>query len=209
MEANKDKFKQEIIVGMNLRNLVVSKDYESIPSLMDKIAVPQGYKLGLKCLNDDNMQGMGGESYVTILTPDNSEILDRTDQFWSLISAEDSPMGAWQVYLIYNLWHYLPLFWHANYENRQYIYTRAQWGGEVRPGFDNITPLVGFDISKQDIYPSIHKEDGYYYVSACYWSEFEGLVREELKIAIGKKVHVYKRPVHHNILYRYHCGICF
>ena len=206
---NKDKFKQEIIVGLNLQNLVYNKDYSSIPSLLDKIVVPEGYKLGLKCISDKDKHGMGAESYVSIQTPDNTEILDRTDKFWSLISAEDSPMGAWQVYLLYNLWHYLPLFWHANYEKRQYIYVHTQWGDEVKPEFGMDSPLEGFNIQKYDIYPSIRKEDGFYCVSACYWSDFEGLVREELKIAIGKKVHVYKRPAHHRVLFHYECGICF
>ena len=200
----------EAKIGQKLQKMVEKKEYDSLPKILNKIKVPKGCTLGLQCLNYDECCGMGDESHLKITLPDGKVLLDTDNGFWKFISCEASSAGAWQMYLLYNLWHYLPLFWHANYERRWYIYTDEQLKKCVKLNDeDHGEPLEGFDPDKYDISPLIWEEDGTYHVSACYWTNFGGLIREEFKIAVGEKAHVYSRPVSHRTLYRYECGICY
>ena len=127
-----------------------------------------------------------------------------------MLQVEDSPAGAWQIYLLHNLWHYLPMFWHAYYEERHYAYSADQLKKLLRyqPHFGD-EPVPAFDLSKFQIAPVIWREGDFWYVGAHYWSDFEGLVYEELKISLSGKVHVYSRPACRKTLHHYDCGICF
>ena len=200
----------EAKIGRKLQKLVDKKDYDAIPNVFNKIKLPKGAQLGIAVYDDDPCQSIGGESRVTITLQDGTVIGDDDKNFWKLISCEDSSAGAWQMYLLYNLWHYLPLFWHANYERRWYIYSDDQLKKyNIYVEEDHGLPAENFNPDKYEIEPLIWEEDGVYHVSACYWSNFEGLVREELKISTGQKSHVYSRPVSHRALFRYHSGILY
>ncbi len=197
-------------VGKNLQKLAKEKDFDSLGKVLNKIQVPEGFKLFVHAISKEDECGMGAESYPMIVTPDGEEILDREKDFWKMLQVEDSPEGAWQVYLLVNLWHYLPMFWHAFYEERHYIYSNDQLKETLRnqPHFgDDAVPA--FDVDQFDICPVIRKDGNNWLVGAHYWSDFEGLVYEELKISLSGKVHIYSRPASRKTLHHYDCGICF
>ena len=197
-------------VGKRLQKLVKEKDFDSIGKVLNKVQVPEGFKLAIHAVSKDEKYGMGAESYAVLISPDGEEILDKDKSFWKMLRVEDSPEGAWQVYLLRNLWHYLPMFWHAFYEERIYVYSKDQLKKVLRyqPHFGD-EPVPAFNLDKFEIKPLIWQEDDFWHVGAHYWSDFEGLVYEELKISLSGKVHIYAHPACRKTLHHYHCGICF
>ena len=195
----------EITVATELQQLVQKKEYESIFQLLERIQVKKDAVLGIK---ECEKNGMGDTSRITITFPDGS-VLDHTnDDFWKNITVESSVMGIWQVYLLRNLWTYLPLFWHANYDHHDYIYTKEQMT------IINSKPELGdkpihIDFSRYDISPRIEIKEDRYIVSACYWSDFEGLVREEQAISVNVVGQIVFFERAKTILYPYECGVLY
>ena len=122
------------------------------------------------------------------------------EDFWTYLQVEKSQMGAWQVYLMSQMWHYLPLQWHANYSYRDYLYSQSSKGyGYFRKNFV---------ASWHKLAPQITQEGDKYLISACYWSEFEGLVREHYAVTFEKD-RVYIDKIDVDVLFKYDCGIQF
>ena len=201
---------KEESVGKKLQKLAKEKDFDSLGNVLNKIQVPEGFKLAIHAISEQEECGLGAESYAMLVAPDGEEVLDREKEFWKLLKVEDSSEGAWQVYLLYNLWHYLPMFWHAFYEERHYVYSNDQLKKTLRfqQHFgDEVVPA--FDVDQFDIHPVISKDGNIWHVGAHYWSDFGGLIYEELKISLSGKTHIYSRPACRKILHHYDCGICF
>ena len=81
-------------------------------------------------------------------------------------------MGAWQAYLLFSLWHTLPLNDHSNYSSRKFIYSSK-----------DITSLY---IKEDNIRSKCFKSNidikvvglrDFFYISCCYWCCFSGLNR--------------------------------
>ena len=84
----------------------------------------------------------------------------------------------------------LPLWWHDNYNKRDYIYSKEDINKIthfVDRNFD-ASVLVNYDLAQE-----IYGENGRYYISCCYWTDFGGLKREYVEISLldGKldKIH--------------------
>jgi hypothetical protein len=115
----------------------------------------------------------------------------------------------WQVFLLKNLWTYLPLFWHSNYDKRDYIYTQEQMTIiNTKPAIGD-KPIENLDYSRYDVAPRIELRGDRYVISACYWSDFEGLIRQEMQLAknvIGEIVFLEEKKIP---LFSYDCGILY
>lgn len=197
-------------LGREVQRLVRAKDYKEVIRVLNKVKVPKGYTLSIRPYKKEEECGLGTESHVIITTPDKQIIRDDQKEFWKLLSVERSPMGAWQVYLLFNMWHYLPLFWHALYEKRSYVYSNTQLKRDSRYWPEYEAPETKIDLGNCDVQTTIMSiGDSDYYIGACYWSDFEGLVYEKRHISLYPSVHVYARPESHRALFRYKCGICF
>lgn len=194
--SNNNEFIQK---AQSLFELVKKKDYGDILKLLDKASLPSAMKLDVQ---ECNQQGTGSVSRLFVNTPNNERIFDIFDH----LRFEDSIMGAWQAFLLNRLDHYLPLWWHANYNKRDYIYTKED--------FDHITHFIdrGFDksvLEEFNIAPEIKGGNGKYYISCCYWTDFGGLRREFVEISLIdnklKGAFVFEEKVIH----KYECGIMF
>lgn len=197
-------------LGKKVQKLVREKKYDEVIKALNKIKVPAGHQLSIHLYEETGEYRLGDECYLEIHTPNGLTFHDNQKEFWRLLNVENSPEGAWQIYLLYNLWHYLPMFWHALYEKRTYVYSTEQLKKASRyfPDFGD-EPVQNFKPEKYDIYPVIWQEGDIWHVGANYWTDFGGLMYEELKINLDGKVHVYSRPVSRKTLFRYECGICF
>ena len=109
-----------IRIAKSLKKLVDKKSYQEIINLLDKTSLPAAMKLGVR---ECEHKGAGSGSRLVIETAKNV----REDNIFNYLKFEDSPMGAWQAYLLCQMWHYLPLWWHANYDKRDYIYSREDY----------------------------------------------------------------------------------
>ena len=194
--SNNNEFIQK---AQSLFELVKKKDYGDILKLLDKASLPSTMKLDVQ---ECNQQGTGSVSRLFVNTPNNERIFDIFDH----LRFEDSIMGAWQAFLLNRLDHYLPLWWHANYNKRDYIYTKED--------FDHITHFIdrGFDksvLEEYNIAPEIKGGNGKYYISCCYWTDFGGLRREFVEISLIDNKLKGAFVFDEKVIHKYECGIMF
>ena len=191
--------KDYIRLAQSLMDLVRQQKYNEFLNLLDKASLPSTMKLGVKeCIR----QGAADRSRLCVKRSDDAFTFNINEY----LEFENSAMGAWQAFLIDRLWHSLPLWWHDNYNKRDYIYSKED--------INKITHFVDRDfdasvLEKYDLTPEIYGENGRYYISCCYWTDFGGLKREYVEILLldGKldKTFLFDQKVIHS----YDCGIMF
>lgn len=186
-------------IAKSLNELVNKKSYQEILNLLDKATLMSTMKLGVQ---ECEHKGSGSVSQLFIETSKNV----RENNIFNYLKFEDSPMGAWQAYLLCQMWHYLPLWWHANYDKRYYIYTRED--------FSDITHFIdrGFNavvLKDFNVNPEIYGKEGKYYITCCFWTDFGGLKREFVEISIKDNRFEGMFVFEEKIIYEYQCGIMF
>ena len=188
-----------IHLAQSLIDLVKKQKYDGLLNLLNKTSLPSSMKLGVK---ECERHGTGDRSRLFVSTPDTACDFN----IYSYLLFEKEPMGAWQAYLLSRLTHSLPMWWHANYDKRDYIFSKED--------VDKITHFIDrkFDASvllDYDISPTIYGENERYYISCCYWTDFGGLKREFVEIQlIGNKL-FQTFVFDEQTIYEYQCGILF
>lgn len=184
-----------IDVARDLEVIAYNGSYASILDGLEKLSLPTSCKL---VVQEAEQNGYG--SHSSILVNVNGE---EKGNIWEYISVENSPMGVWQAFLLKELWHKLPLFWHANYCSRHYIYTEED--------IDTLPKIINFKrtLHQFDITPYVVKSNNKWYVSVCYWNNWSGLVREHIEVTLenGKVTNFF--DLDDDKLYEYKCGIRF
>lgn len=205
-----------ISIAHELFEVVRSRKYQSISKVLSKMSVPSGKRLKVKeCTHN----GFGGESRLYI-----SGLHKEYDVFGAL-RFENSCEGAWQAYLLHQLWHSLPLYWHANYSRRVYLFTSEDYSYIIHEGIDDgpfidaLTgeliqeeqrePRVEPDLSHFNISPVVFKGESHYYVTCCYWTEFGGLIREYVELTLSDGYLIDFINFKNTTLYEYNCGIMY
>ena len=192
-------------VGKRLHKLVGEKKYSDFLDCLDKVKLPNGAKLIVEeC--DEGTSDIGDKSTLLIKLPNG----ESDENIFKHLIVEQSAMGAWQAYLLHKLWHVLPLFWHANYDARDYIFSKDDVNSistftEDKRERNAIIALI----SDFDFTPEVRESNGKYYVSSCFWSNFGGLIREYLELTFdGNKIaDIFQFDS--KKLYEYNCGIYF
>ena len=188
-----------IHLAQSLIDLVKKQKYDGFLNLLNKTSLPSSMKLGVK---ECERHGTGDRSRLFVSTPDTACDFN----IYNYLLFEKEPMGAWQAYLLSRLTHSLPMWWHANYDKRDYIFSKED--------VDKITHFIDrkFDASvllDYDISPTIYGENERYYISCCYWTDFGGLKREFVEIQlIGNKL-FQTFVFDEQTIYEYQCGILF
>lgn len=186
-------------VAQALKGLVKKKAYGEIMNLLNKTSLPATARLDVE---ECQKQGSGAVSRLFVSTPG----IDRDYEVFKHLRFEESPMGAWLAYLLSQMWHYLPLWWHANYSRRHYVYSKEDLA-EIKPYRNNdfeVDVVSGFDVT-----PEIYGGGGRYYITSCFWTEFGGLRREYVEVTLKDNRLEGWLVFKEEILYEYHCGICF
>lgn len=193
-------------------------DYTNIAYTLFSLAEDEKYDRLLSCLNGLKLRS-GWTLKVDLCKQtdigDDSRLMVTKGIFkdfriWDHIDVKDTPMAAWQVYLLYSLWHILPHFWHGGYNRRSYIFTGKDISSIkfIRSEYRN--QLISILSEKFDNLTSeIARYNDLYYITCFYWSDWKGLVRElvEIKITNNKVKSIFK--VEETILFKYHCRIWF
>lgn len=168
---------------------------------LDALSLENGYHMGLRFAEQ---QGMGDESNYYVYDNNNED-----KDLLKYLHVDETPMGAWQVYLLMTSPTQLPTFWHGGYIERKFILRRDD--------LYDIKPLQNYELSdllKQDILnPSVEVEKDSDLMTAqihcCYWNEWKGLVREHVEIQMQNgKVTSYEEKDKF-VIYKYDCGILF
>lgn len=186
-----------VLISRMLHKDVDNKKYDSLLSSLYCVSLPKGLKLDVELCEH---KGSGDKSKLIVVDTRGQYSLD----IFKYLRIVPSPAGAWQAYLLYNLWHSLPLFWHAVYASRQYVYTRQDLTTIKTYSNLNLVDLIDDSI---DLAPQIYQLGNDFYVSSCYWSEWGGLIREyvEVRFDDNKVVQIYLFAG--KKLYEYDCEI--
>jgi hypothetical protein len=187
-------------VASALYQKIEKQSFDSLMSAFNKLSLPANCKLEVELAKEI---GIGDKSKLYI---DQDGVYDT--KIWDYIKVDNSPMGAWQVFLLHSAWHLLPMFWHGGYDIRTYIYSANDCHNMKFMREEHSYPikkrLMAIDLS-----PEVVKKDNKYYVSVCYWSDWGGLKRELLEITIieNKVSDIFE--VDTEVLMPYDCGIRF
>ena len=186
--------------GRQLKNIVKGKLYENILGCLNKLSLPVGYTLDIKLAEH---KGSGDRSTLFVTEPcgDTCDVIES-------INVEDSAEGAMNVCLLYKMWHYLPLFWHANYSHRTYVYSKDELT-DISMFREEEKASVVKILQQFDLTPAVVKNQGKYYVSCCFWSDFGGLIRELVEIEIKENKVVDIFDASQTTLFEYQCGIMY
>ena len=175
---------------------LMAKGRDAVFTDLDALSLDDGCHMSLRYA-DNNRKDAG--SYFYIYNEKNEEDND----ILKYIHVEETSMGLWQVYLLMNTSKIAPAG--AGYNDEK---TFVLTGKELY----DIRPLLFYSLSdllrQNYLYPSIEIVKGPEgitgHVFCCYWSNYEGLVREETKIHIlNGKVDSYE-TVGKFILYKYY-----
>ena len=188
-----------------LRKAVEKNEFDSILIILDKASLPTGHVFGVRPCDMEG-DSLGDWSRPFVQTPDGKQ----SGAILEYFRFEYSPTGAWQAFLLHQMWHYLPLWWHANYDQRHYHYSQ-----EDAPVFDRPLPyfqkkvIIPPDFSRFDLSPEVYYEDGEYYISSCFWTDFGGLIREYARLTFkdGRLEGFF--VFDEQTLVEYDCGIVF
>jgi hypothetical protein len=202
---------EEIRMGEALDKLVEDKDYDKVFCLLDKIIVKDGLMTQIVPFNREiiSTMALGGNSSICIYDSTGTKLVSTNfdKDFWSYLQVEKSKMGAWQVYLLHNMWHYLPLWWHSNYARRSYVYSKSS-KIELEGVLDDEESSFNQAITTNDVTPSIKQEGDEFFISACYWTIHGGLYREKCVVKFhGDKVTI--KNIDSNVLFEYDCGLVY
>ena len=204
--CNKDVADRSMVkTAQALREAVDNNEYDSILSILNKATLPSGLTFSVRPCDMEG-DSLGDWSKSFILMPDGK----RSESIFEFFRFEDSSMGAWQAFLFHQMWHYLPLWWHANYDQRHYHYSQ-----EDAPVFDRPLPffqkkvIIHPDFSRFDLSPKVFHEGGEYYISSCFWTDFGGLIREYAKMSFKEGMLDGFFVFDEQTLIEYDCGIVF
>ncbi|MDO4191059.1 MAG: hypothetical protein Q4D14_05175 [Bacteroidales bacterium] len=145
--------------------------------------------------------GLGSTSQLIVEQPEQKthELSIQQD-----IIIDNTTASIWQIYMLHNLWRLLPLFWHANYSAREYLFSKQTWekiAKEINENCGNFT--------NDDLCPYILNNGNTFYITACFWSDFDGLVRDICAIKTkGNRIEQIL-DVDERVMHKYWCGILF
>ncbi len=186
-----------------LFSTIKDEKYDSIITCLPNLKISSEYKLVVELCKDN---GYGDISKLAVLKACSNE-LARLD-IWEYIEVENSPLGAWQAYLLSSIWHALPFFWHGGYNRRIYFFSEEEYTKFLISVKNSKKISFAFE-QKMDIKPKIVQSGNEYYISCCYWSEWGGLIKEQVAVTINDNKIEKISAINEETLLKYDCGICF
>lgn len=198
--------KTYIDIAVKLQKLAARKKYKKILSVLDEIRIRDEGTLSVKL---GTAYEWNHESMLEIKLPNGKYVTDDNEEFWNYVSVTDSCMGAWQAYLLKHLWSYLPLFGHALYKRRWYIYTQEQLKQINEYAKLDYGEALDIDYNAYDVIPFVIKCEGFYKVGTCFWSNFIGLARDVVWVFVNKPIKFKWDEQLCDVLYEYESEICY
>ena len=185
-------------IANKLQDLVKNEQYDNFLSCLNKLTLPDDSFL---VFEGPKEEGHGDSSKLLVVKPDVCDY-----EIWNHITVEDSHMGAWQAYLLNSIKYTLPLFWHAIYGKRSYVYSEDDI---VRIEHIRESTPKEFELIKHlDLAPIVVKYGSKYYIMCYYWNDWSGLNKEYTEISIENNKPVIS-TINREIIIEYDCGIRF
>ena len=143
-----------------VKTLSLDPILETVPLVLKKPG------LVYEIMTPSTLIGMGGEC-TDYARPEDAppfaEIADKLDPFrhpylpepyiplWQSLDWTFTPEGMWEWILVHDLWHNLPLFWHANYSQVDYVLNKED--------YIEILPNIAFYLTPTGRPKKWYKED--------------------------------------------------
>ncbi len=188
--------------------LTDAEQYAKLTECLNEINVADGYTLNVSLCktpqDDEDFNGIGSDSYLYVADKDGKQEWD----IFKFIKVTNSVKGAWQAFVLHELWHILPHYWHGLYNYRQFIFDKQDFQNVHSFGQGRFW-IMPIDASKYDVQLKITQNGNDYYVSYCYWNDWEGLVREVVEITIIDGKVTETNNLSKKVEFQYDCGIVF
>lgn len=204
--VSKDLFKKSHLnTAKRLIKYVEREEYDRFKSCLNSVALPKGTDLKVRMCEEN---GIGDISELYVELPDG----EKDFHIFRQLAIKPSSSGAWQTYLLLSLESVLPMYWHACYGERTYIFNEADLTQLTQNKIDYYADAAVVDSirnKKFDLTPTIIGKGDTYYVTCCYWSPFAGLIRECMEVIFkdGKVYDVHRFTL--EVLHEYWCGVIF
>ena len=193
------------MVAQKLVRKIEIKDYDSFLQYLVHLSLPDGASLHVEKCNEEDV---GDKSKLYVKTVEG----EYHQNIWDFIKAENSIDGAWDAYFLYKVWHILPLWWHANYYRRIYMYSEEDADSIELLSFsqrEKVQPMIQKEVKSLISKPEVVEANGKYYVSCCFWTNFGGLIKETVEVFISPEGKVAFKDIEYQTLYPYECGIMY
>ena len=196
-----------------LKSVVSTTDIKNkgeIFNTLTSIKPQKGWKLGLKLAEGE---GTGDISNFYLYNDENMVEKDLLKH----IEITKSEMSIWELYLLLKSPCVMPTYWHGGYIRRKYIFSKsdvesieALRGKDISMLFSDkkLLPCITIENKELDTVDFVEKE---YHadIYCCYWSEWEGLVREHTCVTISNNKVVSFENTDSFTFHKYDCGILF
>ena len=180
----------EAELGLRLHQLTEEENFDEIIRFFDKIHCEEGCTMAIQRYDPNSEtadEEAGARSHVIITRPDGTVYDDEQPEFWRCIKIDETPEAIWQVVLLYNLWYNLPLYWHAIYALRTYLYKQEDFEKIFENFRNHGRDLGSFNEKDYEISPKIRiDEEGKYHITVYYWTNFGGFHRECFIVYVEK-----------------------
>lgn len=215
-----DKLNDFSLSGIEIHDIITNnivktkniKDKGELFNCAKALSLKSGYKLGLH-IADENTPDIGGKSYFFLYDSNGVEhriyksLMNPDDVDTSLINVAPTSMGAWQLYLLITSPTIMPVFWHGGYNVRSYIFSTED--------LKTIEPIQQLDLTTLNhdglLLPDVvvSKDGQTADVYCCYWNDWQGLIREHVRVAFHTDGSASIGKPDQYTFYKYNCGICF
>jgi hypothetical protein len=214
------------------RNWSISEPFIESESLKDRNFGRSFQKRFQKKFDDDwgdnsitnEMESPKGSDNYLEGQPIQGEVSPRTSQelipsIFNYIEYELNEQSAWELFILYESYIFMPLHWHAGYAHCTYIFERADlvklvstkrmsWNQEEQKRVD-VTENIAAYMDDESLLPSVTLlSENEALVRYSYWNSWSGLVSAEMKITKENGTTTFCN-VDRRILVEYHCGFMF
>ena len=187
--------------------LTDAEQYDKLTECLSEINVADGYTLNVSLCKtpQDGEYFIGSDSYLYVADKEGKQEMD----IFKFLKVTNSVKGAWQAFVLHELWHILPHYWHGIYNYRTFVFDKQ----DLQKVLDSVYKIPhtydAIDGAKYDVRPQITTNGHNYFVSYCYWNNWEGLVREVVEITIIDGKVTETNNLSKKVEFQYDCGIVF
>lgn len=209
-------FAEKLYSKVELEQLYKKSDSEISPN--SKMAAGSVFVRHLKSMLTDVKVEDGFDFRLTLPTYEgigditHFDIVDQhgniAEKIKDHLHVEPAEMGVWQLYLLESLYTVLPTVWHGGYEERKYIFKETDIDGIIPLRFHDLSSLREQNALLPAVKMILHTDKlAYLSVCCCYWSRWQGLVKETAYYIIADGQ--IKENKEKKRLFDFHCGIVY
>lgn len=185
-------------IGKKLHAIVKEYKFDSIFPSLDKVNITKEVKLIVHDCRPD-----GRNMFMLLIKLPKKE---KDENLFNYLTVEQSCIGAWQIYLLHTIRHYMPIGGYAEYPRFVYIFDKE----DLKLINQDKKESIDFEqLSQIDVRPIVIQKENKFFVSSCYWSGFDGLVREFFRITIENNIVVDIIQFDRRTKYEYDIGMVF